>query len=184
MEQMQSPSTRHVKQKITDASFAKSRQGGIPGPPMLPVGCTKTDIYDINSNDSKVFMRSHEQRKLDKVGQAIIKTIPNAVVDDSFCNFFNASNLDKLQVMIAEQVATNGYTIERQNDSQLLILMRNVFLSQPGSAQDVLNAIVTKDASRNIISNIKFSNIHLDMKRSSFNPLSYGISDVGSIRGT
>ena len=150
----------------------------------MPVSSTKADLYDPRSNDNRVLLKSVASISLDRIGQSIIKTIPNAVMDQRFASFFNIGNLDKLQNLIARKVEEmGGYIIERQNDSQLLILMRNVYMAHTKSSLDELNNAVVIDAAKNILSNIKFNNIHLDLKRSSFNPLAYGVSDVGSIRG-
>lgn len=169
---------------FASTSFARPADGGIPGPPFMPTSSTKTDLYDPRSKDNQVLLRNTASIPLDRIGQAIVKTIPNAIQDQRFAFYFCQANLDKLQKMVAEKVEEmGGYKIERQNDSQMLILMRNVYMTNPKATVDELNRTVSLDAAKNILSNIKFSNIHLDLKRSSFNPLAYGVSDVGSIRG-
>jgi hypothetical protein len=167
-----------MKSAYMDAKVRPS--AGVPGPPFMPKATMKTDV-----DGTKGGGQDDKNYNLDSIGHMVFKTMPNVVCDEINSKFFSMKMLDILQnALIHEMRSNHGYIIDRQEDKQMVLLMRKVYLSNPfaSSIKDLMNKTL-KEALRIILPNIEYANIHLDLKTSSFTPLAYGISDNDSIRG-
>lgn len=76
------------------------------------------------------------------------------------CKFFDIQNVDKIQNQIISDVAKKGYSIGRQSDLQLQIIMRSIYLSNSKNIYspehlNQLNGLVVSEAVRLILPEIQ-----------------------------
>jgi hypothetical protein len=158
----------------------------VPGPPFMPAASSKLDTYTrpLGWAGATNAGAGAGGCQLDGVGRTMLKTMPNVVCDQKNAAFFSQGNLDRVQALLAEELrARHGYVIDRQDDQPLLLLMRKAYLSRPQQPLEALNEAAAGEAARIVASNIRYADIHVSLKNASFDPLSYAVSDVGSIRG-